>query len=65
MSSVRSDGERLSELVEAFTELGPAWIRWVNACLPSDAVSYMRMRLLSALKCDGELTMDDLLQGSG
>lgn len=53
----KSAEERRTELVEAFTELGPAWARWVYACLPSDSVSYARLRLLTALKCDDNQTM--------
>ncbi len=47
---------RAEERVEAFTELGPAWGRWVNACLPVASVSFARMRLLSALEIAGEQT---------
>jgi DNA-binding MarR family transcriptional regulator len=65
MSTAKSKQERLNELVEAFTELGPAWVRWVNACLPGDAVSYARMRLLAALQCDGESTMGGLATALG
>jgi DNA-binding MarR family transcriptional regulator len=60
MSRPKTDEERLNELVEAFTELGPTWVRWVNACLPSDGVSYARMRLLTALQCEDTLTMGRL-----
>jgi DNA-binding MarR family transcriptional regulator len=60
MSGAKTDEERLNQLVEAFTELGPTWVRWVNACLPSDAVSYARMRLLTALQCVDEQTMTSL-----
>jgi DNA-binding MarR family transcriptional regulator len=56
----KSAGERQIELVEAFTDLGPAWVRWVSACLPSDSVSYARLRLLTALKCDDNQTMRQL-----
>jgi DNA-binding MarR family transcriptional regulator len=65
MSRTKSDEDRLTELVDAFTELGPTWVRWVNACLPSDAVSYVRMRLLTALERDGELSMGELATGLG
>jgi DNA-binding MarR family transcriptional regulator len=65
MSRGESDEERLNELVVAFTELGPTWVRWVNACLPSDAVSYVRMRLLAALECAGEQSMGQLASGLG
>jgi DNA-binding MarR family transcriptional regulator len=60
MSRPEKDDERLNELVEAFTELGPTWVRWVNACLPADAVSFVRMRLLTALQCHGEQSMKQL-----
>jgi DNA-binding MarR family transcriptional regulator len=52
--------QRQIDLVEAFTELGPAWTRWVHACLPSDSVSYARLRLLSALECEDNQTMRHL-----
>jgi DNA-binding MarR family transcriptional regulator len=65
MSNQELDDERLNELVEAFTELGPTWVRWVNACLPTDAVSFVRMRLLTALRCDGEQSMKQLATGLG
>jgi DNA-binding MarR family transcriptional regulator len=65
MSRAQSGEDRLNELVEAFTELGPTWVRWVNACLPSDAVSYVRMRLLTALQRDGEQSMGELATGLG
>jgi DNA-binding MarR family transcriptional regulator len=51
---------RSEELVEAYTELGPAWGRWVNACLPSACVSFARMRLLSSLQHYGDQTMSEL-----
>ena len=60
MSNAARDEELQAELVEAFTELGPTWVRWVNACLPADAVSYARLRLLSVLQCDGQQTMSQL-----
>jgi DNA-binding MarR family transcriptional regulator len=50
---------RLNEL-EAFTELAPAWVRWVNACVPIDAVSFARVRVLTVLQCFGEQTMSKL-----
>jgi DNA-binding MarR family transcriptional regulator len=65
MSRPELDDERLNELVEAFTELGPTWVRWVNACLPTDVVSFVRMRLLTALQCDGEQSMKQLATGLG
>jgi DNA-binding MarR family transcriptional regulator len=65
MSRSKPDEDRLTELVEAFTDLGPTWVRWVNACLPSDAVSYVRMRLLTALQRDGEQSMGELATGLG
>ena len=52
--------ERRIQLVEAFTDLGPAWVRWVAACLPMDSVSYARLRLLTALTCIDNQTMRQL-----
>jgi DNA-binding MarR family transcriptional regulator len=60
--SIQEDESRLpSDLVAAFTELGPAWGRWVNACLPADMASYARLRALTAL-CDGDRTMKQLAE---
>jgi DNA-binding MarR family transcriptional regulator len=59
MSDLKSK-TRSEELVEAFTELGPVWVRWVNASLPSASVSFARMRLLSALQDGGEQRMSEL-----
>jgi DNA-binding MarR family transcriptional regulator len=54
--------ERLDALVGAFTELGPAWGRWLNATMPGPGVSYPRLRLLHALEChaDRAMTMSEL-----
>lgn len=51
---------RLDSLVAAFTELGPAWGRWVQTCMPDTSVSYIRMRLLRSLECEGDQTMSQL-----
>lgn len=51
-----------ADLVAAFTEMGPAWVRWVQACLPGDTASYARLRVLTALECDGDRTMKDLAE---
>jgi DNA-binding MarR family transcriptional regulator len=60
MSSKARDA-RLIALVEAFTEMGPAWSRWVQASIPDDTVSYARLRVLTALECHEEgLTMSRL-----
>ncbi len=56
---------RLDALVAAFTELGPAWGHWTNACTPSASVSYIRMRLLHALEQDGDQTMTQLANALG
>jgi DNA-binding MarR family transcriptional regulator len=56
-SSTRS---RQAELAAAFTELGPAWGRWITACTPAASVSYSRMRLLRVLDQDGDRTMSQL-----
>jgi DNA-binding MarR family transcriptional regulator len=64
--SVAERDARLIELVDAFTELGPAWIRWVEATIPDDTVSYARLRALNALEAhlDG-LTMTRLAERLG
>jgi DNA-binding MarR family transcriptional regulator len=51
---------RLDDLAAAFTELGPAWGRWITACTPAASVSYPRMRLLRVLDQDGDRTMSQL-----
>jgi DNA-binding MarR family transcriptional regulator len=54
--------ERIDALVAAFTELGPAWGRWLNVNMPEPGVSYVRLRLLHALEChaDRAMTMSEL-----
>jgi DNA-binding MarR family transcriptional regulator len=47
-------------LAAAFTELGPAWGRWITVCTPAASVSYIRMRLLRVLDRSGEQTMTQL-----
>src|ERR1700721_4890236 len=44
----------------AFTDLGPAWGRWVTACTPSASVSYIRLRLPRAREQHGDQTMTSL-----
>ena len=62
MSTKQRDA-RLIELVAAFSEMGPAWVRWVQATIPDDTVSYARLRVLNALKCEQEgLTMTKLAE---
>ena len=53
----RTTKGRQSELAAAFTDLGPAWGRWVTACTPSASVSYIRLRLLRVLEQHGDQTM--------
>lgn len=56
---------RLDDLVAAFTELGPSWARWINACTPANSVSYIRMRLVRVLEQDGDRTMTELARVLG
>jgi DNA-binding MarR family transcriptional regulator len=56
---------RQDALVAAFTELGPAWGHWTNACTPTASVSYIRMRLLRTLELNGEQTMTDISKALG
>lgn len=53
---------RLADLVAAFTELGPAWGRWLNVNIGNPDVSYVRLRLLRALDVDEDhaMTMTEL-----
>jgi DNA-binding MarR family transcriptional regulator len=53
---------RLDELVAAFTELGPAWGRWLSVNIGDPEVSYVRLRLLRALDIDEDhvMTMSEL-----
>jgi DNA-binding MarR family transcriptional regulator len=61
----QSSESRSAELVALFTELGPAWGAWINACTPSGSVSYIRMRLLHALDVHGPQTMTQLAHALG
>jgi DNA-binding MarR family transcriptional regulator len=56
----RTAKKRQSELAAAFTDLGPAWGRWVTVCTPGASVSYIRLRLLRALEQGGDQTMTAL-----
>ncbi|MFD6199209.1 MarR family winged helix-turn-helix transcriptional regulator [Mycobacteriaceae bacterium NPDC060252] len=48
-------------LAEGFTAMGQAWIRWVHASVPDDAVSYARLRVLTALEGNPDgLTMSGI-----
>src|ERR1700722_1523621 len=58
----RRSEKLMVDLVEAFTELGPAWGHWVGSCVPENAVSYVRLRLLTALKHGEGQTMASLAQ---
>jgi DNA-binding MarR family transcriptional regulator len=53
---------RLDDLVAAFTELGPAWARWLTANIDAPDVSYVRLRLLRALEVNEHhaMTMTEL-----
>ena len=58
--STKVRAERLAALVAAFSEMGPAWARWVQACVPEDTVSYARLRVLTTLCSTGGMTMTQL-----
>jgi DNA-binding MarR family transcriptional regulator len=62
MSSQGEEARLPGDLVAAFTEMGPAWGRWVQACLPDDTASYARLRVLTTLECDGDRTMKQLAE---
>ncbi len=52
-----ADGSLACHLVEAFASFVPAYARWVQSRLREGEVSYARMRLLAALRCDTPQTM--------
>ncbi|HEY0531878.1 MAG TPA: MarR family winged helix-turn-helix transcriptional regulator [Actinoplanes sp.] len=56
----RATQSTTAELAAAFSELGPAWGRWITACTPDASVSYSRMRLLRVLQQEGDRTMTQL-----
>lgn len=56
----RTAKTRQRDLAAAFTDLGPAWGRWVTVCTPAASVSYIRLRLLRALERHGDQTMTAL-----
>src|SRR5271170_6699876 len=58
--STKVRAERLAALVAAFSEMGPAWAHWVQACVPEDTVSYARLRVLTTLCSTGGMTMTQL-----
>ena len=46
--------------------MGQAWIRWVHASVPDDAVSYARLRVLTALEGNPDgLTMSGIAAALG
>jgi DNA-binding MarR family transcriptional regulator len=58
--------DRQIALAEAFTAMGQAWIRWVHASVPDDAVSYARLRVLTALEGSPDgLTMSGIATALG
>ena len=65
MSSTDRDA-RLIALAEAFSAMGPAWIRWAQASVPDDAVSYAQLRVLTALESQPDgLTMSGVAAALG
>ena len=65
MSRVGRDTRQIA-LAEAFSEMGQAWIRWVQASVPDDAVSYARLRVLTALEGNPDgLTMSGIAAALG
>lgn len=65
-TSTASAGEDLRvRLVEEFAAFGPAYLRWVKSRLQEGGISYARMRLLSALHCNGPQIMSSLSEWLG
>jgi DNA-binding MarR family transcriptional regulator len=58
----RNARTRQTELAAAFTDLGPAWGRWITVSTPAASVSYIRLRLLRTLEQHGDQTMTGLAQ---
>ena len=65
-ASAASTGEDLRvQLVDEFAAFGPAYLRWVKSRLQDGGISYARMRLLSALHCNGSQIMSSLSEWLG
>ena len=65
-TSATSTGEDLGvRLVDEFAAFGPAYLRWVKSRLQEGGISYARMRLLSALHCNGSQIMSSLSERLG
>ena len=65
-TSAASTGEDLRvQLVDEFAAFGPAYLRWVKSRLQDGGISYARMRLLSALHCNGSQIMSSLSEWLG
>lgn len=65
-ASTASAGEDLRvRLVDEFAAFGPAYMRWVKSRLQEGGISYARMRLLSALHCNGPQIMSSLSEWLG
>jgi len=52
--------DRSRELVPAFGAFGPAYMKWLTAGHRDSGVTYARMRVLHALKCNGPQIMSGL-----
>src|SRR5260370_27825364 len=62
MSTAKGDA-RVIDLVAGLSGMGRGWVGWVQATIPDDTVSYARLRVLNALKCQQEgLTMTKLAE---
>lgn len=48
------------ELVEAFNEFGPAYMRWGQRGMRDQGASFARVRLLNVLACEGPRIMSDV-----
>ena len=65
MSRVNRNARQVA-LAEGFTAMGQAWIRWVHASVPDDAVSYARLRVLTTLEASPKgLTMSGIATALG
>jgi DNA-binding MarR family transcriptional regulator len=49
-----------ASLLDAFSRLGPLWLRWVQNRMREKGISFARLKLLSTLKLSGPTIMNEL-----
>ena len=58
-------GSSALRLVDEFAAFGPLYFKWVRACLQDRGVTYARVRLLGALRCNGPQIMSSISEELG